>query len=253
MCHPTVPNAYMTCYHFSNGGLVRERICREVANDDWKLFNQMLINTPKGNDGNIAVHFDEMEYIPKAKGSLRWNDNITEQTVDALHGLKKFDEPRYEARAVIEGQLMHHVAIINNAGFRVTPNTKIIVTGECSNNATILQIVADVFNGCVYRHEAPADPCLIGAAYRARYAFYEYREVDCNCVRCKTRRGRQPQLSYTEFIQQTPNYLKLVAEPTANCEKIYVPLMLRCTIMQQQLADMNSFNDTHTYGTLRPL
>lgn len=235
MCHPTIPNAYMSLFRFPNGGLVRERICQEVADGSWTQFDEMLADTPIGNEGNIAIHFDEMELTPKAQGTLRWDSAISELATEALTGRQRF-EPRFEARAVIEAQMMHHCGIVVGTGLIIDSNTRIIAIGEHSSNSSILQIVADVFNAPVYRYEMPADPRLMGAAYRARYAFYEYREVNCNCCKCKIRHGSQPQLSYSEFIQNSPDYLKLACEPTPNCDKIYAPLKDRYAQMQRQLA-----------------
>lgn len=257
LCHPTMPDEYMGSFFFRNGSTVRERICQEVANGKWSVFNEMLAATPKGNAGHIAIHFDEMEYIPEACGSLRWDNDINELSQEALHGRERFPEPRFEARAVIEGQLLHHRAVAASMGVSFCPETKIVVTNDCSRNDSILQIVADIFNASVYRLEETSQASVLGAAYRARYAFYQYREVNCNCRRCKIRRGRQPQLSYAEFFQRTPDNLKLVAEPTPGCNAIYDPMIQRCIRMCQLLAASKSIDESRIKysdeNSLRPL
>lgn len=58
---------------FRNGSLVREGVNKTEANGDWQKFNELLESTPRGNFGNMAVHFNEMEIIPKAQGTLRMN------------------------------------------------------------------------------------------------------------------------------------------------------------------------------------
>ncbi|XP_064539601.1 xylulose kinase [Drosophila montana] len=257
MCHPTMPDEYMGSFIFRNGSAVRERICREVAQGKWSVFNEMLAATPKGNAGHIAIHFDEMEYLPEACGSLRWDSDINELLEEALHGRQQFPEPRFEARAVIEGQLLHHRAAAASMGLSFSAETKIIVTNDCSSNDSILQIVADIFNASVYRLEGPTEASVLGAAYRARYAFYQHREVNCNCRRCKILRGRQPQLSYAEFFQRTPDNLKLVAQPTPGCNAIYDPMMLRCMRMCQLMAASKSIDESRIKysddNSLRPL
>ncbi|XP_030384411.1 xylulose kinase [Scaptodrosophila lebanonensis] len=242
LCHPTIVDEYMGLLCFRNGSLVRQTVCQEVANGSWNTFNHMLETTPMGNYGNIAVHFHDREIIPLAKGILKWNKDTDPSSKQSRLGLKQFEEPAWEARAVVEGQMMHHRIIASEMGFHFDSDTKIIVIGGASKNRHILQIVADVFNASVYE-TSNAEMALLGAAYRARYAFYEYREANCSCRRCKMPKGRRPKLSYTEFFRQAlPNTLKLVASPTPGCE-VYEPLLPRYEKMTYILAARTAFSD----------
>lgn len=60
------------------------------AEGDWKKFNELLDSTPRGNFGNMAIHFDEMEIIPKVKGTLRWSKDINANSPDAAKGVVKW-------------------------------------------------------------------------------------------------------------------------------------------------------------------
>ncbi|XP_001988581.2 xylulose kinase [Drosophila grimshawi] len=237
ICHPTLPNEYVGLIRFRNGGKVRARICKEVANGDWLEFNEMLNATPMGNDNHIAVHFDEQDYILKTHGTLRWTKYNDELSKEVLQATQQFPDPKLEARALIEGQLMYYRAIAAKSGFILGPDTKVLVSGNYCSSQSILQIVADIFNAPVYIIKGPA-AYVMGAAYRARYAFYEYREDNCNCRKCRNCRGRDTRLSYSEFIQQIPDNLSLVAEPTAGCAAIYEPLMARfmrmCSLLETE-------------------
>lgn len=42
------------------------------ANNNWNTFSELLDSTPRGNYGNMALHFPAKEIIPAAKGILRW-------------------------------------------------------------------------------------------------------------------------------------------------------------------------------------
>lgn len=243
MCHPTNPEEYIGLVLFRNGSAVRESVCQEVANGDWMLFNEMLSSTPMGNGGNIEVRLDKMEYTPEAKGTLRWDSHIDEMSMEALRGRDHFVDIKYEARAVIEGQIMHRRVLAIDAGFKIEPNTKIIALGKYSENPHILQIVANVFNAPVYTQNG-SQTTVMGSAYRARYGFYEYREANCNCQHCQIRRGREPKKSYKEFFKNLPDNLKLSAEPSPGCEAIYNPLIDRCRIMCRMLAASTNIDDS---------
>lgn len=82
---------------FKNGSLPRQEVCDRVCNGSWEIFNEMLSNTPVGNDGNLGIFFSDVEILPLAQGIYRWN-NDGEQ-------MASFDA-RHEVRAVVEGQFL---------------------------------------------------------------------------------------------------------------------------------------------------
>ncbi|XP_017105610.2 xylulose kinase [Drosophila bipectinata] len=234
LIHPTRPDEFMGLLCFRNGSVPRKTVCRDAANGSWESFNQMLDDTPMGNNGNVAIHFLDREIVPSAQGTLRWDADIDPMTQESLRGLPKFELPETEVRAVIEGQIMHHCAVAREMGFSPHENTKVIVVGSDSSNPRILQIVADVFNTRVYQRSGP-EACLLGAVFRARYAFYEHRECACNCRSCRSY-DRTSKLSFDEFFKKVPDGLTLAAEPTPGCVQVYQPLIGRCAQMCQVLA-----------------
>lgn len=112
LCHPTESDKFMgllwlvfklvalLCIKlsillnsFRNGSLVRDIMKRVEANNNWETFNELLNSTPRGNFGNMALHFHSLEIIPAAKGVLRWNKSHSAATTDSIKGV-----PKYECR-----------------------------------------------------------------------------------------------------------------------------------------------------------
>ena len=115
--------------------------------------------------------------------------------------LCRFASNETEVRALVEGQLMAKRLHAETIGFKLTPDTRILVTGGASVNLAILQVppstqvdttltnylqvVADVFNANVYTQvqcmllsqdtpcfhlfQSAANSAAMGGAYRAVY------------------------------------------------------------------------------------
>lgn len=247
LCHPTNPGEYMTLYTFRNGSNVRKAVRQELANDDLEVIDKMLDSTPMGNDGNLMVRFDVPEHLFGTQGTLRWNSTVDPLSDEAIEGVEQFNDPQTEVRAFYEGQMMQRRIFVANTNFRFGPTAKVIVVGANVVPQGVLQVISDVFNTPVYTPKFSGTETLVmGAAYRARYAFYEYREANCNCLKCRTRRARAPKLSYDEFFNQFPSDLELAAQPQPGCESIYPPLINRlrkmCHLMSQhQPSDQRCF------------
>lgn len=81
---------FMSFYSsFRNGSLVRDAMKRAEAQNSWETFSALLDSTPRGNYGNMALHFNTMEIIPQAKGVLRWNKTHSAASPDAVKGVLK--------------------------------------------------------------------------------------------------------------------------------------------------------------------
>ena len=97
LINPLNCNEYLGLICFKNGSKTRERISKENAESDWKLFNELLESTPRGNFGNLGLYFDLNEIYPVISGDFRFN---------------KFDEKvtrfskEVEVRACVEGQFI---------------------------------------------------------------------------------------------------------------------------------------------------
>lgn len=74
---------------FRNGSLVRDIFKRAEGNNDWTNFSELLESTPRGNYGNMALHFMQKEIIPNVKGSLRWNKSSSISSPDLAKGVVK--------------------------------------------------------------------------------------------------------------------------------------------------------------------
>ena len=82
---------------FKNGSLPRQEIRNRICNGSWDRFNEMLLTTPAGNNGKLAIYFQEMEILPHAQGV--YMRDIDGEVVESL-------APEEEVRAVIEGQFL---------------------------------------------------------------------------------------------------------------------------------------------------
>ncbi|PNF32174.1 hypothetical protein B7P43_G00701 [Cryptotermes secundus] len=139
---PIDKDGYMALLCFKNGSLTRERIRDSCVEGSWKLFNELLNSTPRGNFGNMGVYYDIQEIIPSVKGDYRVNKANVQ--------LSKFNSKEIEVRALIEGQFLGKRAYAEDLGVSLGENTRIFATGGASNNSAILQVLADVFNSPVY-------------------------------------------------------------------------------------------------------
>lgn len=89
LAHPTDPGCYMGLLCFRNGSLVRDIFKRAEGNNSWEYFSELLESTPRGNYGNMALHFSQCEIIPQVKGSLRWNKQSTTADPELAKGVAK--------------------------------------------------------------------------------------------------------------------------------------------------------------------
>lgn len=220
--HP-VEDAFMGLLCFRNGSLVRDVFKRADANNNWDCFSEMLDSTPRGNGGNMALHFHSVEIIPSVEGTLRWGPEHSLNCSDASVGLAKFNSPAVEIRALVEGQMLHRKAIAADMGFTFGENTKIVATGGASANKSILQVVADVFNAPVYIQKT-TEAALLGSAYRAKFTLHI------------TSTGVNPSEDYYEYIAQfLPHNLHRVCDPAKDSEDDYLPMLPRFRDMVKAL------------------
>ncbi|XP_053970048.1 xylulose kinase isoform X1 [Anastrepha ludens] len=240
LCHPTEIDQFMGLLCFRNGSLVRDSFNKTEANTDWNKFNELLDSTPRGNYGNMALHFHSIEIIPNVKGVLRWTRNNSAESSEAAKGVQKFLSPQTEIRALVEGQMLHKRAVAADMGFHFGDEAKIIATGGASVNKSILQVISDVFNAPVFvQNESEA--ALFGAAYRAKYALYLNSLKESKYVNENENGNEKPStsvpLGYHDYIIQfIPNHLKLVCEPNKDCDQIYSPMLERYRNMALVLA-----------------
>lgn len=206
LCNPIDKDAYMALLCFKNGSLTRERIRNNCAEGSWDIFNQLLNSTPRGNFGNIGLYYDTHEILPFLQGDFRYNKSGP---------VNKFTSLEVEVRAVIEGQLIAHRAYAEDFGFKIGQGTNILATGGGSENKSILQVMADVFNAPVYVQEA-ANSAMLGAAYQAKHGLLS-----------KTS-------NYFKITSCLPEH-ELVCEPYSDAADIYDPMVERYRSIIQDL------------------
>ncbi|XP_017465544.1 PREDICTED: xylulose kinase isoform X4 [Rhagoletis zephyria] len=89
LCHPTEIGHFVGLMCFRNGSLVRDLFNKIEASSDWNKFNELLDSTPRGNYGNMALHFHSIEIIPNVKGVLRWTRNNSSENSETAKGVQK--------------------------------------------------------------------------------------------------------------------------------------------------------------------
>ncbi|XP_072173716.1 xylulose kinase-like [Diadema setosum] len=196
--NPVDNSAYMALLCFKNGSLTREKIRDACSNGSWDTFNQQLLSTPLGNNGNIGIYFHVKEITPSAVGEHRLNaDNQSVVTFD----------PATEVRAVIEGQCLAKRLHAEQLGYNIDGDSRVLVTGGASANTAILQVLSDVFNAPVYVQDVANSACL-GCAYRAKHGWLGDKA------------------SFQDVVRAASDY-KLAARPQGEAPKVYNALLDR--------------------------
>jgi xylulokinase len=145
---------YMSLLCFKNGALARETI-RQQYQLTWEQFSACLDATAPGNQGAMMLPWFDSEIVPKVEyaGVQRFSLELTDIAANC--------------RAVIEGQMM---AMSNHATAAGLQPTSIRAAGGASQNATILQIMANIFGCPVDVLQTSSNSAALGAALRAVYA-----------------------------------------------------------------------------------
>ncbi len=141
--------AYMAISVYQNGSLAREAV-RQAHGWTWPEFSQALESTQPGNGGRMMLPYFGTEIIPRIRKPEVWR--------------KGFEAGNpCEARAVVEAQM---ASMANHAAWMGELPSRVQATGGASDNAAILQIMADMLEVPVIRQETSASAAL-GAALRA--------------------------------------------------------------------------------------
>jgi xylulokinase len=137
---------------FRNGSLAREWMRLEYGLG-WDAVARMLEQSP-GNDGCVMLPWVECETTPAV----------------AHAGVRRFGFNRHDVahnvRGLIEGQLMAMANHVQHAG--LLPE-KVIASGDAAAERAVLQVMANIFGGDVYRLTSENSGAL-GAALRAYHA-----------------------------------------------------------------------------------
>jgi xylulokinase len=151
---------YMSLICFKNGSLAREAVADRFGMS-WDDFSGALRQTEAGNDGNSMLPYFVPEITPlvlqegaRMSGSPSYCD---------------WQDSAAAVRAVVEAQAMSMRLHSDWIGKRPS---RILVTGGASQNAEIVQVIADVFGASLGRL-AVANSAALGAALRAGAALGE--------------------------------------------------------------------------------
>jgi xylulokinase len=146
---------YMTLICFQNGSLAREKIRELYKIKNWEEFGKLAASTNPGNDGGILLPWFEAEIVPRVNAP----------------GIRRFDldakNVAANCRAIYEAQMMS--MRLHSQWMNVAPE-KIFATGGASNDAALLQVMADVMNCRVLRIEISKSAAL-GAALQAAHGW----------------------------------------------------------------------------------
>ena len=211
--NPVDSSAYMALLCYKNGSLIREKLRNDEAGGDWKMFENMLKTSPKGNNGNIGMFYDIAEITPlNASGMHRFNRENKP--------VEKF-LPEEEVRGLIEGQFLAKRVHAENLGYCVTAaNSRILATGGASASTAILQVLADVFNSPVFTLDIPNSASL-GCAYRAKHGHSGHTE------QC-----------FTDVVKNAPEFT-CTANPDPEVREVYDKLTIRFRDLEKKFIRKN--------------
>eukprot|EP00943_MAST-04B_sp_MAST-4B-sp1_P006083 g6083.t1 len=169
---------YMTLQCFLNGSLAREKV-RDRFQMSWGEFATALSSTKAGNNNNIMLPFFGNEISPKLIG-----DNIA-PILSGTEDFKGWKTPNEIIRSCVECQVVNMKCCVK--WMNLSP-THIFLTGGASENDSIAQIVADVFQARVSRLQSSSS-CGLGAAIRAasyaKTSQYDFRMDHLQKLYCK--------------------------------------------------------------------
>lgn len=148
---------YMTLNCFKNGGLARARM-RDRFQLDWAGFAAAIESTPPGNRGRLMLPWFDTEIVPRV---LVPGERRLDLSEDDMAG---------NCRAVVEGQMM---AMRVHADWMGDRPSIVFATGGASEDRSVLQVMADVFN-CPAQPFAISKSAALGAALIAAEAWHRH-------------------------------------------------------------------------------
>jgi xylulokinase len=142
LSHPTALDGKIAMLCYKNGALAREQVRDRYAEGNWTRFNDLVEQTPPGNNGYIGLYFPLPEIIlPNVKGNFFFHTVLSSDTAS----LRLVDDIPENAhpRAILESQFLSirsRIAAIlpENA----PPLQRLVATGGSSANQTIRQLAA---------------------------------------------------------------------------------------------------------------
>jgi len=225
-CNPVDSSAFMALLCFKNGSMTRESVRDRYSSRSWDQFDAQLACLPPGNNGFLAMHFNEEEITPRGVHGIYRFDSSDQP-------LQCFDDAAIEVRALIEGQCLARRVHAQRLGLHLESTTKIVVTGGASNNRALLQVLSDVFNAETLIQETP-DAAALGAAYRAAHGLHVTLEPEAKSN------------SFNHFLQQRrPPTFKLLCRPCAKAVKVYNAMAVRYAALEHTILTAQTLPPLH--------
>ncbi len=155
----TAEGGFMALLCFKNGSLTRQHV-RDTFGLTWEGFSELLLSTPPGNGGKGVIPWLWPEITPR----------VLRPEMRPFGGLTPDDGAGW-VRGVAEAQ----ACALRLHARRMGPLPEnLLVTAGGSENAGLLQILADVF-GVPVQTIAVRDSAALGAALRAAHLFLRDR------------------------------------------------------------------------------
>ncbi|OCH96246.1 D-xylulose kinase [Obba rivulosa] len=168
LAHPTTLDAHIAMLCYKNGALARDQVRDQYADGDWGKFNELIEQTPIGNNGLLGFYFLLPEIIPpNVLGNFFFSTNPPP--------IRRIDEDDVPAsahpRVIVESQFLSiksRIAAILPED--APPLQRLVISGGSSANPVIRQLAADVFGMRVFM--AGKEGAAEGGAQLARYAWW---------------------------------------------------------------------------------
>lgn len=139
LAHPTNPNAQIAMLCFKNGALARETVRDRYAGGDWTRFNQLVNQSPAGNDGYMGLYFPLPEIIPPNISGEYFFHHATGDIILPVNNIP----PEYHPRAILESQFLSIRSRVEAILPQNSPPLhRLVVTGGSSTNETVRQLAA---------------------------------------------------------------------------------------------------------------
>ena len=142
LAHPTnPPHGFIAMLCYKNGALAREQVRNKYANSDWDKFNELIDNTPAGNNGCVGFYFLLPEIIPpNVLGNFYFSAPLAgAKSPTPLDMIPNSAHPR----AILESQFMSIKSrLAQILPPHAPPLQRLVVTGGSSANQSIRQIAA---------------------------------------------------------------------------------------------------------------
>ncbi|KZS94648.1 actin-like ATPase domain-containing protein [Sistotremastrum niveocremeum HHB9708] len=207
LSHPTTEGASIIMLCYKNGALARSQIMERYAAGSWDKFNELVEQTPPGNNSRLGLYFPLIEIIPpNVQGQYLFS--TTNHSVEPVESFPDEAHPR----AILESQFLSIKSrVLEILPHDAPPLERLILTGGAAGNPTIRQLVADIFNLKVYVARTKEAGSL-GGALLAKYVWWKPQQTE----------GKN---SYTDMRHQDGDSVSEVATPNSHVAAQYEELV----------------------------